>query len=140
VDLAADLVGQVTGGRHAGHHVLGVCGHDVEDLGKLLEVDKLLVEVGALREEVVQVQVWVMAPKSVRLQMRSSASAKSKFIDIEEFVPPSLSDSTMAPVDPFSVDPISLRSQSLSLSLFLGDNHNSSCLVRALEENTYNNK
>jgi hypothetical protein len=48
VDLVADLVGQIAGGRHVAHHVLVVHGHDVEDLGGLLEVDELLVEVEAL--------------------------------------------------------------------------------------------
>jgi hypothetical protein len=38
-------------------------------------------------------------------------AADMKFIDIEEFVPLSSSDSTMAPINiPFRADPISLRS------------------------------
>lgn len=56
-DLAADLVGEVGGGGDVGEHVVGVGVDDVEDVGGALELEEVAVEVGALRQKLVEFNV-----------------------------------------------------------------------------------
>ncbi|KAL6182161.1 hypothetical protein ACLB2K_043584 [Fragaria x ananassa] len=56
-DLGADVVGEVAGGGDVGEDVIGIGLDDLEDLGGLLEAGEVLVEIGALGEEAVEVEI-----------------------------------------------------------------------------------
>lgn len=56
-DLAADLVGEVGGGGDVGEHIVCVGVDDVEDVRGALELEEMAVEVGALRQKLVEFNV-----------------------------------------------------------------------------------
>ncbi|CAN6558069.1 unnamed protein product [Malus baccata var. baccata] len=57
VDLRTDVVGDVASGGDVGDDVVGVGLYVVRNLGGLAKGGELLVEVGALGKEVVEVQI-----------------------------------------------------------------------------------